>query len=467
MHRIVLVTVCGIWALCPTAALVRAAEETQPPASERFANPAATEVPSFQRHVLPLMGRLGCNGRSCHGSFQGQGGFRLSLFGYDFKSDHAALADGETPRIDKADPTESLMLLKGTAEVPHKGGKRMELDSWQHRLFARWIKEGAAGTDEHGVPFQKLEITPDRIVFQKPGETVQLKVVAVWEDGVREDVTPLCRFRTNDESVSEIDADGLVTSIGKGDTHIVAFYDNGVLPVQTLLPVSDKAGPGYPSVPTPTKIDELIVNKLRTLGIVPAELCSDAEYLRRLSLDMTGSLPTPGEIEAFLADSNPEKRSLKVDELLARPTYSAWWATRMCDTLGNNPSNFTEQGMGPRASQQWYDWIERRIRENQPYDKIVEGMLLAVSRKPGQSYEDYVTEQATLFRKQDPADYTSNEYMPHFWTRRSFSDPAERSMTVAYAFLGVRMQCAQCHKHPFDQWTQDDFNQFANFFGRV
>lgn len=444
------------------------AAETLKPANERFAA-ETDEVPSFQRHVLPLMGHLGCNGRSCHGSFQGQGGFRLSLFGYDFKADHEALVKGEKPRIDLQDVPESAMILKATLEVPHKGGKRMEVDSWQYKLISRWIQSGAKGVDEHDIGFERLEISPAQIVFTKPGETVQLKVTAIWRDGASEDVTPLCRFRTNDESVSEISPAGVVTSIGVGDTHIVAFYDNGVAPVQTLLPVSDQLGPKYPTVPMPTRVDELVVQKLKTLGMIPSDLCTDAEFLRRVSLDMTGTLPSPTEVETFLADTSADKRAKKVDELLERPAYSAWWATRMSDILGNNPVNFqgNNNGIEQRSATLWYSWLEKRLRDNVPYDRLIEGMLVANSRKTGQSYDDFIGEMAAVFRKENPTDLDDHPSVPFFWERRTFNQPPERSMAVAYAFLGIRLQCAQCHKHPFDQWTQDDFNQFTNFFGRV
>lgn len=453
--------VCGQVADLPAAEVLK-------PASERFAA-ETQEVPSFQRHVLPLMGRAGCNGRSCHGSFQGQGGFRLSLFGYDFKADHEALLKSEKPRVDLQDVPESLMLLKATLETPHKGGKRIDVDGWEYKLITRWIQSGAKGVEEDDIGFERLEVSPQQIVFAKPGETVQLKVTAVWRDGAQEDVTPLCRFRTNDESVSEISPDGLVTSVGVGDTHIVAFYDNGVAPVQTLLPVSDKLGPQYPEVPTPTKVDELVVQKLKTLGMVPSELASDAEFLRRVSLDMTGTLPSPAEVEAFLVDSSADKRSKKIDELLERPAYAAWWATRMADVLGINPVNFQEQnnGVGQRSATVWFAWLQKRLQDNVPYDKMIEGMLVGNSRRPGQSYDDYLAEMAAIYRKDNPTDVAGHDSVPYFWERRTFNQPPERSMAVAYAFLGIRLQCAQCHKHPFDQWTQDDFNQFTNFFGRV
>jgi hypothetical protein len=453
----------AVWALATPAW----AAEPLKPAPERFASADTQEVPSFQRHILPLMGKLGCNGRACHGSFQGQGGFRLSLFGYDFKADHEALLKGENPRIDLKEPTLSLALEKPTQAVPHKGGKRMDEGGWEYRMFLRWIEAGAKGVDEQDRRFERLEVTPTQIVFSKPGETAQLRVIAHWSDGSSEDVTPLSRFRTNNEAISDISDSGLVTAVGPGDTNVVVFYDNGVAPVESLLPVSELVGPRYPDVPTPTRVDALVVEKLRKLGIVPSEQASDAEFLRRVSLDMTGTLPSPAEIEAFLADTAADKRAKKVDELLERPTYAAWWATRLCDLTGNNAQNLEERNARNELSRQWYEWIYRRVQENTPYDKLVEGLVMAVSRRPGQDYQAFSAEMSAYCRKSDPADFTERPDMPHFWARRTFKDPAERALGFAYTFLGVRLQCAQCHKHPFDQWTQEDFNEFRDFFNPI
>ncbi len=210
-----------------------------------------------------------------------------------------------------------------------------------------------------------------------------------------------------------------------------------------------------------------MVEKLKKLGIVPSELCGDAEFLRRVSIDLTGSLPTPREVEAFLADSSPAKRTAKVDELLARPTYAAYWASRLCDLTGANPRLFNGQPIQNDATRQWYAWIERRVRENVSYDKIVAGIVLGASRKPGVSYDDFIKEESSYYRDKDPADFTARETMPYFWQRRTVNTPDEKALNFSYAFLGVRLECSQCHKHPFDQWTQDDFKQFTAFFQPV
>ncbi len=419
------------------------AAELMRPVSQRYtgAPEQVTETPDFQRHVLPLMGRLGCNGRACHGSFQGQGGFRLSLFGYDFKMDHDALLKEGASRVLVDNPEESKILAKPTLAIPHKGGKKLEEGTWQHTILVRWIEQGAKGVDtSQSARFERLEVIPQEIVFEREGQTVPMKVIAHWSDGTAEDVTCITRYRTNDESIAEIDADGVVTSKGKGDTHVVAFYDNGVAVTQVILPVTDQVGPRYPDVPTPTRVDELVVTKLRKLGIVPSELSDDAEFLRRVSLDLTGSLPTPSEIEAFLADTSSAKRDRKIDELLARPSYAAWWTTKLCDMTGCSATAFQNQGPVQQLARQWYEWIYKRVAENVPYDKIVAGIVLATSRKPGQSYEDFCKEQSAFFRDKDPVDFAAHDTMPYYWAKRLVRKPEEKALNFSYTFLGVRLE---------------------------
>jgi len=454
---------------CVTGAIAFGGE-VLPSASERFAAATGEETPSLRRHVLPLMGRLGCNGRACHGSFQGQGGFRLSLFGYDFASDHAALTGGDLPRVDLKDPAASLILQKPTLSIDHEGGNRFAEESWQHHLLLRWVQGGAIAAQESDAEIINLEITPRQIVFTKPGETAQLQIISNWTDGTREDVTAICRFRTNDESIATISTAGLVTAIGKGDTDVVAFYDNGVTPVQVLLPVSDSSGERYPPVPTPTKVDELVVAKLRTLGVIPADLCPDAEFLRRASLDITGTLPAPDEITVFVSDTTSDKRTKKIDELLLRPAYAAWWTTKLCDLTGNTAAlgpQGGEQSLNRDKARQWYEWIHRRVAENVPYDRLVEGLVLAVGRAPEQSFADYSAEMSAYFRAEKPADFAARETMPYFWTRRQVGSATGKALAFGYSFLGVSLQCAECHKHPYDQWTKQDFDQFAVFFEGV
>lgn len=454
--------------LCSQAFPARAAEES-PRIDHIYADESAAATPDFRRDIVPLLGKVGCNGRACHGSFQGQGGFRLSLFGYDFKADHENLSQGEKPRVNTEAVAESLILKKALEQVDHEGGKRFDEGSWQHRVLKRWIESGAKPVAEDSAEFVKLEITPSEIVASNKDETFQLKAVAVWSDGSRQDVTPLCRFRSNNDQVATIDESGLVRSKEPGDSHVVVFYDNGVVPVPIIQPVSRQVGDKYPAVATNTKIDELVVEKLKKLGVVPSEQCSDADFLRRVSLDMTGTLPLPQEVEAFLADGSPSKRQAKIDELLERPAYAAWWATRFSDWTGNNTGKMNYQTSGVDAatrSTEWYEWLRRRIASNMPYDQICEGMILAVSRQEGEDYAEYSERMSGYYRKEPQGDPADLPTMPHFWARKNFNQPDDRALGFAYSFLGLRIQCAQCHKHPFDSWTKNDFDRFKDFFAR-
>jgi len=445
--------------------IVKAAPQTDAatePASRRFASGKTAETPDFRRHIVPLLGKLGCNSRACHGSFQGQGGFRLSLFGYDFKMDHEGLID----RVDTTDAESSYAIQKALLEEPHRGGKRFDRNSWQYHLFVKWIADGAQSVDVKTTPrFERLEITPAEIRFDEGPKTVQLKVISVWSDGSREDVTCLSRFQTNDEVVAEVSKTGEVSSQQSGDTHIVVFYDNGVHPVPVISPVSPQSGSRYPLVRTSTRLDEIVLEKLSKLGVVPSDVAGDMEFLRRVSLDMTGTLPSPSEITGFAADTDRNKRARKIDELLERPTYAAWWATRFADWTGNSDDQLNNaapsRGM---AARDWYEWIRARLERNEPYDSIAEGFVLAGSREENESYQEYCENMAPLYAKNSQGSYADRSTMPHYWARQNFRTPEDRAIGFAYNFLGIRIQCAQCHKHPFDQWTMDDFHQFKNFF---
>jgi hypothetical protein len=440
------------------------------PIKERYANAEVTEEPNFQRHISPLIGRLGCNGRSCHGSFQGRGGFRLSLFGYDFQADHEELLKGEPLRANKDKPLESLIITKPTDADMHEGGERYKKGSWEYHVIRRWLEAGARCEQKEVQKLVNLELTPAEIVFSKPGEKVQLKAVAVWPDGTREDVTCLCRFGSNSDQVATITTDGLVTATDPGDTHVIISYDSAVISVPVMRPVSQLTGDRYPSVPTPTKVDEHVVTKLKKLGVVPSDLCTDAEFIRRVSLDLAGTLPTAAEVEKFLADPSPNKRAEKVEQLMDTPAYAAWWTTRLCDWTGNNDTKFNNFGVlrgqnGGGATQQWYDWINKRVADNMPYDEIVAGMVTGVSRLPNESYAEYC--QVMTKYDHGEGNYSERPHMPYFWARQNLVKPEERAIGFAYTFLGIRIQCAQCHKHPFDQWSKDDFDDFRNFFPAV
>ncbi len=450
------------------SSLVTAADEVQKPISDRFQQAEGDEVPDFQKHVSPLFGRLGCNGRSCHGSFQGRGDFRLSLFGYDFKADHEALLDAKRPRVNLEKIDESLILAKPTDADFHEGGERYKKGSWQHHVLRRWIAGGAKHDATAVQKLVQLEVTPNEIQFNKAGETVQMRAIAVWPNGQREDVTPLVRFLSNNEQVAKIDENGKVTATEPGDTHVVLSYDNAVVPIPVIRPVTPLAGKNYPPVSTPSQIDKFVVQKLQKLGVVPSAVAGDAEFLRRVSLDLTGTLPTAAEVEAFLNDKSPNKRAEKVEQLLESPAYAAWWTTKLCDFTGNNETQLNNVSPVRSApAQEWYDWIYKRVAENTPYDQIAEGIVMGQSRKPGQDYKAYCEEMSILYKGDSKDSFADRPSMPYYWARNNYRQPEERAIGMAYTFLGIRIQCAQCHKHPFDQWSKADFDAFKAFFTRV
>lgn len=447
------------------------------PVSERFAQAATSEVPDFQRHVSPLLGRLGCNGRSCHGSFQGQAGFQLSLFGYDFAADHKALlassASSGVSRTNKSDPDASLILAKPLLQLEHEGGQRFSRDSWSHHLLHRWIDSGARSTVSPQ-QLMKLEVTPTEVVFSSNPEPVPLRVTVEWENGDREDVTPLCRFRTNDESVVTVNEDGVLASAGAGDTHVIVFYDNGITAVPVLRPYlrtssledsGAQLSANFSTVRSSNPIDSFVLQKLQKLNLVPSNLCSDSQFLRRVSLDLTGTLPEPSEIESFINDRFPQKRLKKIEELLERPAYAAWWANKLCDFTGCNPSQQAE--LGQETSVQWYMWMYARIGENLPYHELVRRVVLAKGRQPMQTYDAYAQEMSSYHHESSKADFAARSSMPHYWTRRSMKQPEQAAEAFAHNFLGIRLQCAQCHKHPFAPWTQADYKNFSRFFETV
>ena len=433
--------------------------------SQKFGHPNAKNIPSFRQHVVPLLGVRGCNGRECHGSFAGKGDLQLSLFGYDFDKDHKEIAsEEEGRRADKENPLNSLLLLKPTMQEKHKGKLRFKKDSWEYQLLLNWIKNGAVNDSKTTPNFDRLEVQPSSIKFTKDNQEQKLQVIVYWDDGSKEDITELTRFRSNDDSIALVDKNGIVKSVGKGDTHIIAFYDNGVQPIPVIRPISDLTAENFPKIISRTKVDELIISKLSKLGIVPSSICSDEEFLRRTSLDLTGSLPTPSEIRSFLKDKTPNKRSNKIEELFDRPGYSAWWTTKLCDFTGNNSQNQGEPYFRDEMASHWYDWIHHRVKANTPYDHIAHGLIMATSREKNENFIQFSSGMSQHYKTEDPIPFHTRESMPLYWARRNVQKAEEKALSFAHSFLGVRIQCAQCHKHPFDQWTQQDFKKFQAFF---
>ncbi len=424
----------------------------------------------FERHVMGVFGRMGCNSGSCHGSFQGKGGFRLSLFGYDPAKDYLTLTrDLEGRRINLADPDSSLLLLKATGQVQHGGQKRFGKGSWAYQLLRQWIADGAPWHKGSG-DIASLRVNPPEYAFPKPGLTGQLRVEATFGDGSKEDITPLCDFRSNDDATVEVNALGQVKALQPGDTAVIVSYRGNVVPVRVLAPIVAAPGFHYPDVPENGAIDHEVFAKLRRLNIVPSDLSSDTEFLRRVSIDTIGLLPTPREVREFLADARPDKRARKIDELLENPRHAALWATKFCDITGDNTDLLENpQQRRPKLSQMWHDWFQKRFADNTPYDQIVHGVLCATSRD-GESPQEYVKQYTELEADADKGwtnAYADKPTLDLFWRRQQRVPPEQWGEKTAAAFLGVRVECAQCHKHPFDRWTQADYRSYANVFASV
>jgi Protein of unknown function (DUF1549)/Protein of unknown function (DUF1553) len=443
-------------------------------ATLRGASPPSSDSAApvdFERHLMGLFGRLGCNSGSCHGSFQGKGGFRLSLFGYDPEKDYFALTrEAHGRRIDPVDPDHSLLLLKATAQIEHGGGRRFTKDSWQYRAFRDWIAAGAPWRKGSG-SVAALSVEPPECAFPRPGLTGQLRVLARFSDGGQEDITRYCDFRTNDDAVAEVNPQGQVKGLRPGDTAVVVSYRGNVLPVRVLVPLAAPPGFRHPDVPAVNFIDREVFAKLRRLNLVPSELSGDLELLRRVTIDTIGCLPSPDEARAFLADPDPDKRAKKIDELLTHPLHAALWATKFCDITGNNTDLLEQPNpLKPKRSQMWHDWFRKRLAENVPYDEIVRGVLCATSRD-GMDPEEWLRQVRAIddaAAKGFVTPYAERASLDLFWRRQQANVPIDQwGEKTAAAFLGVRLECAQCHKHPFDRWTQVDYRAYANLFGQV
>lgn len=468
--RIAVLSMMLSLASCPVMA--NAEGEVDNPV-KRWSENGRGGVPEFGRHVLPLVGKLGCNNRACHGSFQGQNGFRLSLFGSDPAADRQAfLEDGRT---DLKHPEDSLALLKPTHVASHKGGERMKAGGWQHRLLLEWIRAGAPYRPDRESRVTRLVIEPEEMILGKNGDTASIRLVAHFSDGTREDVTGLTLFESKDDGVAAVSADGEVSRIRPGATDIIATFGTEVTSCQVLIPYPDDGVP-FPDFPQNNNIDALVAKQLRKLNIRPSELSPDEMFLRRVYLDVIGTLPRPDEVRAFLNDKRPDRRARLIDALLARPEYAAYWGTIFSDVTGNQGIN-----PHPQVSFMWQQWLEDKLARNWAYDEIVGGIMTATSLE-GRPREELLAEIEAI-RTNIKADrnqpsritnefdeekiYSRRKTLDLYWLRIPNRQPDRVALHTATAFLGIRFDCAQCHRHPFDRWTKDDFDHFQSFFRAV
>ena len=404
------------------------------------AEPAAAASNSvvFLRDVMPWINRLGCNSVKCHGAPLGQGGMALSLFGGDPEEDYETLAKAERAmRIDRMEPAKSLLLLKATATIPHTGGQKIPPGSPQYRTLLSWIEHGAPLGDEKLPALVAVRAAPAEQVLKK-GQTQPLTVTAVFSDGSQTDVTRLASYLSTDAKAAAVDAEGNVKAEDFGQCAIVASYLRQSALARFSIPQPLESP--FPVVPPNNKIDELVLANLKTLGFPPSEPAADEVFLRRVYLDVIGTLPTPDEARAFLADTDAQKRSKLIDRLLERKEFADFWALKWGDLLkikAEEPIN-----LWPKAAETYHRWVRDSIAENKPYDRFVRELL---------------TSNGSSFRV-GPANYVR-------------AVPNRDSRTVgeatALVFLGARLTCARCHGHPVENWGLDDDLGMAAFFAQV
>jgi len=383
------------------------------------------------------LNRAGCAAGACHAKADGQNGFKLSVFSYDTRHDyHAIVKAARGRRVFPAAPDESLLLQKPLATVPHEGGQRFEHGSSTHQLLVRWLREGMIYSSTNEPALERISVMPAERRYRK-GAVQQLLVEAHYSDGSRRDVTALAGFAENDREMASVDEQGRIT-VGQltGGAVVVARYMGFVADSQILVP-ADRVLPEseYAAIPRNNFLDEHAFAQFRRLGLFPSELCTDAEFLRRAKLDALGILPTPDEVRAFLADTAPNKRQRLIAGLLEDPAYADYWANKWADLLRPNSDR-----VGVKSVFVLDQWLREQFRANRPYDQFVREILLAEGSNHRQG-------PAVIYRD-----------------RR---EPPELTTMFSQLFLGTRLECAKCHHHPNEKWSQDDFYQMAAFFGGV
>ncbi len=390
---------------------------------------------SFVRDVLPVLTKTGCNQGACHGGQQGKAGFKLSLRGYDPQYDYAALTDDLAGRrFNRAQPEQSLMLLKPTQGVPHEGGFLFDEESRYYQLVKRWIAEGCQFDSLDRV--QSLEVFPKSILLDAIGQKQAQIVIAKYADGSTRDVSRDVVYETSDFEKALVDKAGNVTSVRRGEASILIRYE-GAFITNVCTVLGDRAGFAWKETPEYNFVDTAVNNKLKRLKVLPSGLCSDAEFLRRIKIDLTGVPPTSVETRAFLTDSRDSKtkRDAKVDELLSSPDFIDFWTMKWSDLLMSNRKFITEKGVWS-----FRNWIRNAIATNLPYDQFVSDLMTA----NGSTFEN-------------PA---ANYY-------RISRDPKLVMENMTQVFIGTRFMCNQCHDHPFEKWTQIQYYELSAFFSGV
>ena len=408
-----------------------------PPVAPALAWAITNSAPSFVNDVLPVMAKAGCMAGSCHAKPEGQNGFKLSVFSYDPKADYREITkEARGRRIFPAAPEESLLLLKPTATIEHGGGERFAVGSEPYQLLVRWIRSGMPYQRTNEATLVKISVEPGERVYKKK-TLVPLAVTAHFSDGATRVVTALADYSSNDKEIATVDERGLVRASSlSGETVIVARYMGQVAAARVTIPADHQlAESKYAALPYNNYVDQLAYRRFRRLGIFPSELCADSEFLRRAMLDAIGRLPTLEETSEFLADSLPLKRQRWIERILNDPAYVDYWANKWADLLRPNPDR-----VGVKSIFVLDQWLRESFRANKPFDEFAREILTA----EGSNHRDG---PAVVYRD-----------------RR---EPQDRTTMFSQLFLGTRLECAKCHHHPNEKWSQDDFYQFAAFFDPI
>jgi uncharacterized protein DUF1549/uncharacterized protein DUF1553/Big-like domain-containing protein len=390
---------------------------------------------SFVNDIAPIFTRMGCSNSSCHGSINGQSGFKLSLFGYEPETDYKAVVEvSDGRRVNRAEPAKSLILLKPTLGVRHGGGKRFEVGSLEYQVIKEWIESGAHASGSNEAKLVRLEVVPRERVLVRADAQQQLVVLAHYSDGTTVDVTRKVRYQSNDDSIASVSTDGLVAAKRSGEAAILVRSMDQVTAARIGVVLGSPVK-NYPTVARNNFIDEFVFSKLKRLSILPSDLCSDEEFLRRAHLDLIGVLPTAEETRKFLASRAKDKRARLVDDLLERPEYADFWGLYWSDRLSNSRQFLYEKG-----TFFFQQWLREAMARNMPYDQFARELVTAT----GGLYEVAPTSYYPLMKK-----------------------PEDMATTTSQLFLGVSVECARCHDHPFEKWKQEDFLGLAAFFAQV
>jgi hypothetical protein len=391
---------------------------------------------NFANQVVPVFTKLGCNSGGCHGKQSGQNGFRLSLLGFDPELDYTTLTkEARGRRLFPASPDESLFLLKGTGAVPHGGGKKMEATSDEYKVVRRWIAAGMPFGSETDPTVTKISVFPETRVMTRQAKQ-QIAVLAHYSDGSVEDVTRRAQYESNDGEVATVDGVGLVRTLAlSGQAAVMARYQGKVSTFRAVVPLGVTTPPW--TFAAKTVVDDHVAKKWRELGLVPSDVCPDEVFIRRAYLDVTGTLPTPKQVTEFVANTAADKRDKLIDALLETPEYTYYFANKWADVLRVKRRGEQNRAQGTFA---FHGWIRDAITADMPYSEFVRNILGA------------------------SGDEAKNP--PTVWFKE-LEKPEQFVDDVAQVFLGQRLACAQCHHHPYEKWSQDDYWGLAAFFGRV